>query len=85
VIAQVPELADGGYWYVVPVATDDLGGAVPDGISSNYCAWYANVGGVDCAAVRMPDPATVSEGPDASVADVFAGEPIKPHGRIWGA
>jgi len=85
VITQVPELADGGYWYVVSVATDsDLGGVIPAGVSDSYCAWYANVGGIDCAAVRMPAPAAVSSGPDASVADVFAGEPIKPYGRIGG-
>jgi len=86
VIAQVPELADGGYWYVVASVPDPLeGGQTPGDIPPGWCAWYGNVDGVDCAVVRMPQQAVIPEGPDVAVSDVLTGWPGKPYGRIEGA
>jgi len=85
VIAQVPELADGGYWYVVASVPDPLeGGHTPGDIPPNWTAWYGNVDGVDCAVVRMPAPVTIPEGPSIAIGAVLSGWPDKPYSRVWG-
>ena len=37
-----PEIADGGYWYLLPVVPDPIyGGQTPGNIpSQGWCAWY---------------------------------------------
>lgn len=83
VIAQTPELADGGYWYVVPSVPDpDEGGRTPGDIPSGWCAWYGTVGGADYAAVRSPDPALIPQAVNTPVGVVLASESGKPFGRV---
>ena len=70
IAAQVPELADGGYWYVVEADTTD-GRSPPESIGDGWCAQYGTVGGTIYAVIRTPVPRTV---PPISVtsADVIA-------------
>jgi len=76
-LVSPPEVADGGYWYAVPVLPDpELGGKTPGDIpGAGWCAWYS--GGY--AVVRTPDPVEVSE----AVWSVLPGEP-KLFGRVGG-
>ena len=78
-----PEVADGGYWYVVPVVEGEMGErtpGVPDG--ARWCAWL----GADEAVVRCPSPEAVESLGGVSEALVEVGvEGGKPYGRIEGA
>lgn len=65
-IRQVPELADGGYWFAVSVTTN--GGTQPD-LGGEHCAQYGTVGGVLFAVVRTTLPRVVS--PAVEVSDVL--------------
>ena len=92
-VEQVPEHADGGFWYVVPVRdTEDIPGRepdLPDG-AAGWCAWYGTVAGADLCAVRSPDPIDGVDAHSVPVEDVLAAayaagstpDPVKPHGRI---
>ena len=44
-----PEVADGGYWHVVPAVPDtERGGLTPGEIPGDgWCAWYGAVAGID--------------------------------------
>lgn len=79
-LETVPELADGGYWYLVQSVPDpELGGQTPGNIPGiGWCAWYS--GGL--VAVRTPEPVSGVVTVEGSVADVIAG--AKPYGRIGG-
>lgn len=86
--SQVPEMADGGYWYVVPVMVDPIdGGKSPGDITgTGWCAWYGTVGGQDLVAIRTPEPVSGLDTVDVPVADVLAAANYlqKPYGRIGG-
>ena len=79
-----PEIADGGYWYVVPVVIDAEGGRTPGLVAGQgWCAWYSG----EFVAIRKPeavvgltlaDQVTVDE---ILSANTFAG---KPYARIGG-
>ena len=86
-IAQVPELADGGFWYVVPVVPDpELGGRTPGEIPGlGWCAWYGTVEGEGYAAVRLPELVNVPQAVDIPVSTVITSAAHKPRGRIGGA
>lgn len=88
-IEQPPEIADGGYWYVVKAESNAETGAIEPGSvpGVGWCAWYAEINGVVYAAVRTPKPVTGLNTVDVSVADVLAqsGYSVKPFGRIKGA
>ena len=78
-----PEIADGGYWYVVPTIPDDLqGGKTPDVTFSGWCAWY----GTNETMIRCTEPRPVSylavEPPRKVLGQ--AGHSAKPYGRIGG-
>ena len=81
-----PELADGGYWYVVPVVPDpELGGQTPGDIpGQGWCAWYSS----GFVAVRCPAPVDgVVTADSATVKSVLdgAGYAGKPFGRVGGS
>ena len=86
-----PEVADGGYWYVVPVVPDpELGGQTPGDVpGAGMCAWY----GSTHVAVRTPDPVAglpVDGNVAAVLAEAVANGSLlvgtaKPHGRIEGS
>ena len=85
---QPPELADGGYWYVVSAVPDaSEGGRTPGDISAGWCAWYGVVNTVACAAVRTVQPAGSVKTVDLSAAAVLsaAGATRRPRARIAGA
>jgi len=79
-----PEIADGGYWYVVPAVPDtERGGLTPGEIPGDgWCAWYGAVAGIDYAAVRTPKQSGFFQVAGVSLADVLTGS--KPRGRIGG-
>lgn len=54
-IRQIPELADGGYWYVCEVITDE-DGKRPDMPAADYCAQY----GTTHAIVRVLTPIPIT-------------------------
>lgn len=93
-IEQVAELADGGFWYVLPAATEtDFFGAerttVDLDAGAGWCAWYGEVAGTLLAAVRTPDPlvgVAVVEGvtPAQAIAASGEGGGVKPFGRVQG-
>jgi len=80
-----PEMADGGYWYVLPVVIEPDGGQSPGDIPGQcWCAWYHN----GFVAVRCPEPVdgintAASETVDLGLSG--AGYSGKPYGRIGGA
>jgi len=85
-IQSPPELADGGYWYVVEAVTDPVEGGQTTGSipGVGWCAWYAN----GLVAVRCPEPVTGIPTADPDTVDEIltaAGYTGKPYGRIGGA
>lgn len=58
-ITQVPELADGGFWYVVPIINDPELGSVPDLPAGTPWAQWRNDG--VRAVVRTPHRVDVQE------------------------
>lgn len=91
IVAQVPELADGGYWYVLPalpVTEGDLPGwSYGSQFTGGACAWYAEIAGVMLVAVRTPAPVAglpVASQARASTVLQGAGYSGRPYGRIGG-
>jgi len=88
-LETAPELADGGYWYVVEAVPDpDIGGQTPGNIpGKGWCAWYGEIDGVMYAAVRCPEPVTGVNTAPAAVSAVLAaaGYSERPRGRIGGS
>lgn len=74
-IRGVPELYDGGYWYVVPLIGSGAGDDPirPDIPGGAWCAWFSI--GDAVATVRTPAPV------EAGSLGLAA---VKPHGRIGG-
>lgn len=83
-LETVPELADGGYWYVVEAVPDpDIGGQTPGNIpGKGWCAWYAD----GLVAIRCPEPVAGVNTASAAVADVLAaaGCSERPRWRVGG-
>jgi hypothetical protein len=78
-----PEIADGGYWYVVPIVADsELGEQTPGVIPGvGWCAWY----GSTQVAIRTPDPvAGFTAGGNVAAILIEAGSSEKPLGRVGG-
>ena len=79
-----PEIADGGYWYVVPVVIDsEEGGKTPGLVAGKgWCAWY----GTTQVVIRCPEAITgmvvLNELPDNVLSN--AGYTKKPFSRIRG-
>jgi hypothetical protein len=69
VIAQVPELWDGGWWYIVAAEVSEEGTTVP--LESSWCANYGTVDGVVYGIVRKIDDAIVAV-VDVTFAEVIA-------------
>ena len=77
-----PEIADGGYWYVVPVVIDAEGGRTPGLVAGQgWCAWYSG----EFVAIRTPEavvgltPADQVTVDEILSANTFVG---KPYARI---
>ena len=83
-IAQVPELADGGFWYVLPTVEGDDGVTRPAGVGSDWCAWDYGIEASGHTVVRTAEVVTAaSDGtPTLSPKDVFQGR--RPVARIGG-
>lgn len=84
-LETVPELADGGYWYVVEAVPDpDMGGSTPGVVPGiGWCAWYAG----SQVVIRTPEPVTglvAVDGVTAVEVLTAAGYTGKPYGRIGG-
>ena len=80
-----PEIADGGYWYVVPIVPDPIeGGQTPGDVpGQGWCAWY-NDGFV---VIRTLEAMTGLEIADQTTIDaVIAANFIsgKPYARLGG-
>lgn len=80
-----PELADNGYWYVLPAVPDPVhGGQTPGAVPGDgWCAWYSGTH----AAIRCPDPVVGLASVDEATAEqvlVAAGYGSRPYGRIGG-
>ena len=88
IIRQIPNAADGGYWYVTqPVEIEEEGeGGKTAPIDAPWCAWYATLSGTDYVVVRRPDPLAVPPDEEAvSVSDVLAAVGLSiPLGRVEG-
>ena len=92
VVRRPPELADGGYWYVVEAQPNIVDGPEgpeergigPGDLPPGWCAWYGTVDGVEYAAVRFPAPALIPHAVNIPVGVVLAGETGKPFGRVGG-
>jgi len=81
-----PELADGGYWYVVPAVPDpERGGLTPGEIPGvGWCAWDANV----FFCLRSPDPINgmaIADQATVNAALNAHGITGKPYGRVGGS
>jgi len=79
-----PEIADGGYWYVVPVVIDAEGGRTPGLVAGQgWCAWYSG----EFVAIRTPEavvgltPADQVTVDEILSANTFVG---KPYARLGG-
>lgn len=79
-----PEVADGGYWYAVPVVPDPELGQTPGDIpASDWHGWF--VGGE--AVIRTPSPILkVAQLTQYTVDQIIraVGYDKKPRGRVWG-
>jgi len=79
-----PEIADGGYWYVVPVVIDAEGGRTPGLVpGQGWCAWYDS----GFVVIRVLEAMTGLEMADQTTIDsVIAANFItgKPYARIGG-
>ena len=81
-----PEIADGGYWYLLPVVPDPIKGGQTPGVipGAGWCAWYD--GGF--VVIRTLQAMTGLEIADQTTIDaVIAAQGVtsKPYGRIGGA
>jgi hypothetical protein len=91
-LEPVPELADRGYWYVVPEETvEEPAGSGrmvtrPAGIPSWHSGWTATYVGDGTVVVRSPVPLVGVDALDLSSAAklIAAGEATRPFGRIRG-
>lgn len=79
-----PEIADGGYWYVVPISEEPItGNKSPDlGIQVDFCAWY----GVTHVAIRCTQVVVLPDVDLKTLSTVLveAGYNDKPVGRLRG-
>lgn len=80
-----PELADGGYWYVLDVVPDpDQGGQTPGIVpGQGWCAWYSG----DKVVIRTPEPVAGLVSVDNTTAQqilTLSGHTSRPYGRIGG-
>lgn len=76
-----PELADGGYWYVLPIVPDpERGGQTPGVVPGLGCTVvYSGI----YAVVRTPEPVLGLPTVDVVISDLIT-DP-KPYGRVGGA
>lgn len=87
--AQVPEFADGGYWYVIP-AVEVTGDEAPGwtfGGFRDVVGFYAEVDGQQIAVLRSPRAMTgLTKATAATINAVLssAGYSSKPHARSGG-
>ena len=78
-IAQVPHLYDGGYYYVMPIAVDPIdGGQSPGGDVGSFAGAVYRLGYV---VFRKTEPIALPEQP-VTVGEIA--EPSKPWGRLGG-
>lgn len=79
--AQVPEYADGGYWYVVPVVSEPgTGSSVPDLPSGTPYAQWMNDGNKCVVRLLSPIAGLAVIVPPAELLPI----PRKPRARIEG-
>lgn len=80
-LAGVPEIADGGYWYVVEAVFDpDKGGYTPGDIpGKGWCAWYSGT----TVSIRTPEPVTNIKTLSQDASQLFGD--AKPYGRVGGS
>lgn len=76
-IAQVPHLYDGGYYYVMPIVVDEDNGQSPGDVGSFAGAVYR----LGYVVFRKIEPIALPEQP-VTVGEIA--EPSKPWGRIGG-
>ena len=77
-IAQVPHLYDGGYYYVMPIAVDPIDGGQSPGDVGSFAGAVYHAGYV---VFRKIEPIALPEQP-VTVGEIA--EPSKPWGRIGG-
>lgn len=79
-----PEIADGGYWYVLPITPDQERGGKGPGVvpGAGLCAWYSD----DEVVIRTPQPITGLQPSVSNAAMVLAaaGYSVRPFGRVGG-
>jgi len=79
-----PEVADGGYWYILPIVPNLVDGGRTCEITAGkgWCAWY----GTASVIARCPDPIAGLAQTNVLPASVLtqAGYSGKPYGRIGG-
>ena len=91
-LEPVPELADGGYWYVAAEETvEEPPGSGrmttrPAGIPAWHSGWTATYIGDGTVVVRSPVPIVGVAGVDAGAGAklIVAGGATRPYGRIGG-
>ena len=81
-----PEIADGGYWYLLPVVPDPIeGGRTPGDVPGHgWCAWYDS-GFVVIRTLRAITGLEISN--QTTIDAVIAANGIsgKPYARLWGS
>jgi hypothetical protein len=80
-----PEIADGGYWYLLPVVPDPIEGGQTPGVipGAGWCAWYDS----GFVVIRTLEAMTGLEIADQTTIDaVIAANGIigKPYARLGG-
>lgn len=84
-IRPAPELADGGYWYLVPAVVDPVvGGPVPAGVGSGYCCWLKEHDGEQIYVVRTPNRRDIADARPVRVSAALAAIARKPRARLSG-
>lgn len=77
-----PEIADGGYWYVLNQSTQTAPNASVVDSVKNYCAWDFSSANGPVVVVRTLEPLEGVEVTDISPASLFTD--AKPRARIGG-
>jgi len=78
-----PGIADGGYWYVVPIVADSTNKTPGDLPVPGWCAWYGNGFVVVRTVVAMAGVKAV-EGATTDLVLAASGVTGKPYGRLGG-
>ena len=73
-IVPVPELFDGGYWYVLPVVYEEEEGNIvrtAGNLGTGWCAWYGELNEEEYVLVRTIKPVPIQSSLNIKPENIF--------------